>query len=245
VDDRYFQEKLRLYMQFSRFACAQDCPRYGCRSDLVVSASLLEIHGQAEFLKRPALEVFRRAYRLSPVIDQGLHRVRMRFTLRKPCVFLENGLTCGIYASRPAVCALFPEYLASFSGEERRRFQAANDIAHYPCVAEGGLLLTAEREEAIRRLWRIHEKELLATEIYLFGLAGFGVDLRQDMAALAGGAAGEIPYAIVEKALDRRIAREGLSGEIEGRIAALDTGEGMENYWSALPIVEALLEGGI
>ncbi len=73
--ESYIDDKHSLYSQFSRFACDDACPRYGCRTDLIVGVSILEIYEQARLLKRPVLELFNLAYRLSPVVDEVLDKV--------------------------------------------------------------------------------------------------------------------------------------------------------------------------
>ncbi len=55
--DAYLREKFDLYTLFSRFGCDDSCPRYGCRGDLVVSASLLDIHAQSRLLFPECLAV--------------------------------------------------------------------------------------------------------------------------------------------------------------------------------------------
>jgi Fe-S-cluster containining protein len=200
VLDSYVKDKLALYTKFSHFACTSECPRYGCRSDLTVSASLLEIHVQSRFLRRSVRSLFDFAYKLSPSIDQGMARARIRFVLRKPCVFLKNGKMCGIYEMRTAVCALFPEHLGLMDDEARRVYVEANRIESYLCVSNLGAV-SDERKEALQKLLGLHQKEILATELYLFERAGFTVDLREDAAAVTK-EVGEIPFVNIERLSD-------------------------------------------
>ena len=243
VIESYLIDKGALYSQFSRFACEDGCPRYGCKSDLAVSASLMELYGQALFLRRSMLEVFHLAYRLSPFVEEGLDRVRIRITLKKPCIFLENGKLCSIYPARPAVCALFPEFLALIPEKERMEYIGDNGIGAYPCVRQDSYRLTRQRAEAVRRLQRIHEKEIFGTEVYLFGLAGFSVDLREEMLGLyPEPTAGKVPYGSIEKALERFLSRTGTYAKVLDKLAAFEISGQAEGFLSTLSICEAIME---
>ncbi len=243
--ESFARAKLDLYSRGSRFSCDEACPRYGCRGDLLVSAGLFEILAQGRILGRSVADLLRLAYRLSPFADAGLSKVRMRFTLRKPCLFLENGRTCSIYEARPTACALFPEYLALLPETERREYCERNGMGDYPCVTDGALSLSAEREEAIRRLQLVHWKEVMATEICLFGHAGFSVDLREDVAAVSDTAGAIVPYGKIEEALESFLARTGLNNEIMERLIVLEKEAHMESFFSALSITEALMEASL
>jgi Fe-S-cluster containining protein len=245
VIESFAGAKFDLYSRGSRFHCGEACPRYGCKGDLLVSAGLFEVLAQGRILHRSMADLLGSAYRLSPFADAGLSKVRIRFTLRKPCVFLEKGRTCSIYEARPAACALFPEYLALLPETERREYCEHSGVGHYPCIADGALSLSAEREEAIRRLQVIRRKEVMATEICLFGRAGFSVDLRQDVAAVSETAGATIPYGKIEEALEGFLARTGLYDAIMERLAVLEKEAGMEGFFSALSIAEALMEASL
>ena len=176
--ESFTRAKFDLYSRGPRFSCEEACPRYGCKGDLLVSTGLFEILAQGRILNRSMADLLRFAYRLSPFADAGLAKVRIRFTLRKPCA---------VPGKRPDVLYLrspsrgmrpFPEYLGLLPEPERREYCERIGVGDYPCVTKCGPLPEAEREEAIRRLQLIHRKEVMATEICLFGRAGFSVDLR-------------------------------------------------------------------
>jgi Fe-S-cluster containining protein len=245
VIESFAETKLDLYSRASRFSCEEGCPRYGCKGDLLVSAGLFEILAQARILKRSTADLLRLAYRMSPAADDGLSKVRIRFTLRKPCVFLEDSRTCSIYEARPAECALFPEYLGLLPEPERREQCERNGVLGYPCVTDSALSLRAPRKEALLSLQRVHLKEIMATEICLFGKAGFSVDLRQDAAAATDGAGARIPFRKVEDVLESYMARTGLSHAIMARLAVLEKEANMESFFSALSIAEALMEASL
>jgi len=236
---------LDLYSRASRFSCEDRCPRYGCKGDLLVSAGLFEILAQCRILNRSAADLLGLAYRMSACADDGLAKVRIRFTLRKPCIFLEDGRTCSIYEARPAECALFPEYLGLLAETERREQCERNGVLGYPCVTDSALSLSAPREEALLSLQRIHLKEIMATEICLFGKAGFSVDLRQDVAAATDGAGARIPFRKVEEVLESYLERTGLCHTITERLGVLEKEADMESFFSALSIAEALMEASI
>jgi len=236
---------LDLYSRGSRFGCEEACPRYGCKGDLLVSAGLFEILAQGRILNKPMAELLGFAYRLSPSADDGLSKVRIRFTLRKPCLFLEGGRTCSIYEARPAECALFPEYLGLLPETERREHCERNGMAAYPCVTDSALSLSPERKETLRGLQRIHQKEIMATEICLFGVAGFSVDLRQDAAAATEAAGARIPYEKAEEVLESYLVRTGIYNTIMERLGVLEKEAEMESFFSALSIAEALMEASL
>ena len=235
-------KKRDLYAKSSTFKCEEGCPRYGCRSDLVVSASFLDMAAQARGLGEGLRALFERAYRPAPSYGEaGLGSVRVRLTLRKPCVFLADMGLCMTYADRPAVCALFPEYLFLWPEGRRRDYITENEIASYPCLAAPAVV-GPERKEALVGLLRIHETEILATEVCLFGVAGFAVDLREDAAALFGGQAA-LSYGEVASALERHLERTGLGEKMRQRMGALD-GEGIAMLGAALSIAEGVMEQG-
>lgn len=241
--ESFAHARFDLYSRGSRFSCEDGCPRHGCKGDLLVSAGLFEVLAQGRILGRPMADLFRSAYRLSPAADDGLSKVRIRFTMRKPCVFLEDGRTCAIYAVRPAECALFPEYLGLLPDTERKGHCERIGVAEYPCVTDSALSLSAERGDALRSLQRIHHEEIMATEICLFGVAGFSVDLRQDVAAVADGA--RISFGKVEEVLEGYLARTGLRNTIMERLAVLEKEAQMESFFSALSVAEALMEASL
>ncbi len=238
MPDAYSQDKLSLYAQSSAFACDGACPRFGCRSDLAVAVSLHELYEQGRFLKTRTLDVFGAACTLSLSIEQGLDRARIRILLRKPCVFLDSAMMCSIHAVRPAVCALFPEHLALLTDEERRAYIRDNGLEAYPCVS-GPAGVSDARKEALSRLRHIHTREILATEIYLFGYAGFTVDLRSDIVDASATIEGTLPFAAVEASFDCLLKKGGLYHAVREKIAALDEG-GMEDLTGALSIAEAI-----
>ena len=243
--ESFARAKNDLYSRGARFSCEEACPRYGCKGDLLVSAGLFEILSQGRILGRSMAELLRGAYRLSPFADAGLSEVRIRLTLRKPRAFLENGRTCSIYEARPAECALFPEYLGLLPETERKEYCERTGVGDYPCVTDAALSLSAEREEAIRRLQLIHRKEVIATEISLFGRAGFSVDLRHDVVAVSDTAEAIIPYGKIEEALEGFLARTGLYNTIMERLAVLEKEAYMESFFSALSIAETLMEASL
>ena len=76
--------------------------------------------------------------------------------------------------------------------EERQEYICDNGISTYPCVRREAYRVTPERKEAVRSLQRIHEREIYGTELYLFGVAGFSVDLREEvLRTLPRGARGD------------------------------------------------------
>ncbi len=242
--DSYVREKTDLYARDSVFSCNDACPRYGCRGDLVVSASLLEMYLQSRFLRVTLFDLFNKAFEISPSLDEGLDRARLRFRLKKPCPFLENEKACGIYPLRPAPCALFPEHLGLLEDGERRVHIERSGIGHYPCVDGSRLLLSEAREAALRHLWRLHTTEIFATDIYLFDVADFSVDLREALLEISGGDGVEIPYRKSEEALASLLAARGLDDRIGKKMGQLETDEGLQRYWSAMTISEVLVEGG-
>lgn len=76
--DAWLGEKADLYTKESSFRCDDACPRYGCRGELLVTISLLELSAQARHLGRPALDVFDRFCCTVPFVEHGLERVRVR-----------------------------------------------------------------------------------------------------------------------------------------------------------------------
>lgn len=192
--DAALKDKLSLYARSSGFTCEDACPRFGCRGDLTVAVSLHELYAQGRALKQRTLDLFDAACRLSPSIELGLDMARIRIVLRKPCIFLDGDMMCSIHAVRPAVCALFPEHLALLADEERQAYIRDNGLDAYPCV-DGWAGVSAARREALQRLRHIHTREILATEIYLFGRAGFTVDLRSDIVETSATIKGPLPFA--------------------------------------------------
>ncbi len=171
--DEWLGGKLSLYDKGSLFRCTGSCPRHGCCGELVVTISVLEGYVIARQLGRPAPEVFERYFELAPHLDDGLGAARIRFVLKKPCLFLDNADWCSMYGQRPAACALFPEHVSiSGQGEVYRTF---------PCVEEAADL-PEPRKLALKSLTALQRAEIYAGEIFLFGFAGFTVDLRHEAA---------------------------------------------------------------
>jgi hypothetical protein len=57
VLDAWLGEKGNPYTKESLFRCDDACPRYGCRGELLVDVTLLELSAQARHLDRPVPEV--------------------------------------------------------------------------------------------------------------------------------------------------------------------------------------------
>jgi Fe-S-cluster containining protein len=238
LPDASARDKHLLYAQSSDFACDAACGRFGCRGELAVTVSLHELYGLGRFLKRSTLDVFGAACRLSPSIEKGLGRARIRVLLRKPCVFLDGAMMCSVHAVRPAVCALFPEHLALLEDGQRQAYIRDNGLEACPCTA-GTARVSEARKEALRSLLLIHTREILATEIYLFGHAGFAVDLRSDIVDASATIEGTLPFTEVEASLDRLLKKGGLHRAVRAKMAALDEGR-TEDLTGALSIAEVI-----
>jgi Fe-S-cluster containining protein len=238
VLDAWLGEKGSLYTKDSLFRCDDACPRYGCRGELLVDASLLEVCVLARHLGRLALEVFDRYCSMVPFVEHGFEAARIRFVLRKPCLFLDNSGYCTIYATRPAACALFPEFL-SLQGN-RKDYVIGNGLGYYPCIEHFAQVPEA-RKDALAALWKIHQKEIYAGEIYLFGRAGFTVDLREELGRrYEGREGGAVPFSIQTDALHASLSAGGWWDRIREKIEALDTPDGLGALLSGIKIVEAL-----
>jgi len=238
VIDASLSEKTDLYTKESLFKCNDACLCDGCSGDLVVSVSLLEIWALARRLHRPVLEVFDHYCRTIPFVEHDLGAVRVRFALRKPCLFLTEAGGCTIYAARPAVCALFPEFL-SLRGD-RDEYIKEMDLSAYPCI-EQFADASGARKDALTRLVSMHWEEIYAGEIYLFGRAGFTVDLREEVSRIRNGWSGEIvPFSLQTEALNRVIESCGWWVRIREKIGTLDAQEGVETLFSDMQIVKAL-----
>ncbi len=238
VLDAWLREKGDLYAKGSLFKCDDACPRYGCRGDMLVTVTLLELKSLAVYLSRPALDVFDRFCSVAPFVEQGVERVRVRFVLRKPCLFLEESGYCAVYPLRPAACALFPEFLSVHA--DGAVYRADSDLARYPCI-ERFTEVPEARKEALKALHGIHRKEVYAGEIYLFGQAGASFDPREEVGRLREGRAGQpVPFSVQSKALDTLLRACGWWDRIREKIDALNTQEGFDTFFSAIRIVEQL-----
>ncbi len=129
--------------------------------------------------------------------------------------------------------------------EERQEYICDNGISTYPCVRREAYRVTPERKEAVRSLQRIHEREIYGTELYLFGVAGFSVDLREEVLALSPVGPGEIPYARVQGAMVRSLRRTGLYAEVLDKVASFEAPEHVRGFLSNLSIAEALMEASV
>ena len=124
--ESFARAKFDLYSRGSRFICEEACPRYGCKGDLRVSAGLFEILAQGRILNRSMADLLRLAYRLSPFADAGLSKVRIRFTLRKPCLFRKSA---GRALSTKPVPRHAPFFLSILPSCRRRREGSIANIA--------------------------------------------------------------------------------------------------------------------
>jgi len=238
VLDSWLGEKGSLYTTGSLFRCDDACPRYGCRGELLVSVSLLEVCVQARQIGRPAIEVFHRYCSTVPFVENGLRTARVRFVLRKPCLFLDKDGYCAIYAVRPAACALFPEFLSLH--EDKEGYVNGNGLSHYPCIEHFSDVSEA-RKQTLAALWNIHQKEIYAGEIYLFGRAGFTLDLREELGCRADSLEeGALPFSIQTEAMHASLSAAGWWVRIREKIEALDTSEGLRTLVSDIRIVVAL-----
>ena len=230
--DAWLGEKHSLYNKDSSFKCDDTCPRYGCRGDLLVDASLFEIYALAKYLQRPVAETFKRYFSLAPFVEHGFDRVRVRFALSKPCPFLNEKGYCTVYEKRPAACALFPEYL-SIAG-------TIDSYVEFPCVSYAGDV-PESRKDALKNLFSMHSKEMYAGEIYLFGCAGYTVDIREEIACRRGNAAGdEVSFGIQREALQAALNRNGRLRRIHEKTESLDAPGGIEQLFLGMKIVDAL-----
>jgi Fe-S-cluster containining protein len=238
VLDAWLGKKGNLYTKDSLFRCDDACPRYGCRGELLVNVSLFEVCAQAKHLGRPVLEVFDRYCSTVPFVEDGLWATRIRFVLRKPCLFLDDAGYCAIYAVRPAACALFPEYL-SLHGDGNGHV-IRNELSRYPCI-EHFTDVPEARKDALAMLWKIHQKEIYAGEIYLFGRAGFTIDLREEVGCrFQGREGGAVPFSIQMDAMQASMSATGWWARIREKIEALGTPDGLGTLLSGIRIVEAL-----
>ena len=236
--DAWLAEKGKLYTKDSLFRCDDACPRYGCRGELLVNVSLLEVCVQAKHLDRPVSEVFDRYCSTAPFVEHGLEAARVRFVVRKPCLFLDDAGYCAIYAARPAACALFPEFLSLRA--DRADYVSGSNLSRYPCIEHFADVPEA-RKDALTLLWSMHQKEIYAGEIYLFGRAGFTVDLREEVGRRRDGReAGVVPFSIQMDALHASLRAGGWWNRIREGIEALDTPDGFGTLLSGMKIVEAL-----
>jgi Fe-S-cluster containining protein len=238
VLDAWLSEKSNLCTKESLFRCDDACPRYGCRGELLVTVTLLELKAQARHLGRPVLEVFDQFCCTVPFVEHGLDSVRVRFVLRKPCLFLDDAGYCAIYPLRPAACALFPEFL-SLNGDGWD-YVTGSDLSHYPCIEHFAEVPEA-RKDVLATLMSMHRKEVYAGEIYLFGHAGFSFDLREEVSRVHEGRPGEpVPFSVQSDVLCATLSAGGWSDRMRKKIEALDTPEGLETFLSGMKIVEAL-----
>jgi Fe-S-cluster containining protein len=243
VIESYLAEKNALYNGSSSAACPSACPRYGCGGDLVVTASLLEIFSQARFLGMEKAVLFGQAFRIGAAVISGLADVRIRFVLNKPCQFLDRRGACTIYPVRPAVCALFPEYLSLHPLEERKTLIESHGIGHFPCVEKAAFDLPLKRVGELRELRRIHSVEILADNIFLFGSGSFSIDLREEYGFLCTTDSPRISPSSIDEALRLSLHRRGLDRQIEEKLVSFCSDEGFSNYLSALSIAEELIAG--
>ncbi len=235
--DAWLSTKGNLYARHSTFACDKACPRYGCQGDLLVTTSLLEICVLARRSGQAPLGAFDRYYRIVPYTGDNPATTRVRFILRKPCPFLNNDGYCGVYALRPAACALFPEFLSLYPDKEN--YIKENSLGLFPCIEHFSDVSEARRE-TLESLWSMHRKELYLDDIYLFGYAGFRIDIREAVSMLTSGSMNGVSFLLQTDALHVALKSEGWWERIYEKIRALDTDDGLRTLISGMKIVEAL-----
>ena len=162
----------------------------------------------------------------------------MRIVLRKPCPFLWEAGRCSVYGVRPAACALFPEFLSLAENEEQST--SREDVGKYPCINHC-VDMPMKRKDALIALMRMHRKEVFAGEIYLFGRAGFTIDIREDLSGMCGQTSEKaISFNVQAEALHRSLVRHGWWAGLREKIMRLDREDGVAAVLSGMEIVEAL-----
>lgn len=236
--DAWLSEKANLYTKDSSFRCRDGCVCPGCRGDLLVNVSLVEVSVLSNHLDRPSLEVIEHYCHVAPFVQHDFRTARVHIVFHKPCPFLAVTGRCSIYTVRPAACALFPESLSLRTGRDES-FNGG-DPNHYPCI-DPFADVSGQRKDALTALTRMHRNEVYSGEIYLFGQAGFTVDLREDVSRICDESTEKVvPFSAQAEALHRFLIKHGWWSRLCEKIVRLDTRDGIDAVLSGMKIVEAL-----
>lgn len=138
-----------------------------------IPVTVFDILCAAHFLKIPPEEVYEHYYFLGILPHERYDPIAIASVkLRKPCGFLEAG-RCLIYPARPIACMLFPEHqtvartLNTLIDHDRS--------GEYLCLHRD-IPVPAARAGVIKQLGRMMEREVIVSDLYLFGDSPFIID---------------------------------------------------------------------
>lgn len=172
----YFDKRVRLANLHSEFSCDPKCLRPGCKSPQIqVAATIFDVIGVAALQNKSLSTTLAEGFVLGLLPVEGQDRIaRASLKIRKPCPYLRNEM-CSVYRVRPLACILFPE---SFfvDGTAREKSQRAH-FRDYLCL-RFDCRISREREQVIKNLTRMLQREIFLSDCRLFGCSPFFLDLR-------------------------------------------------------------------
>jgi Fe-S-cluster containining protein len=230
---RYLAERSLLFNQWSTFSCPDACERLGCTEpSLHVSISLVDLVAFSLISVRKPTDLFRRNVKIGfdPMDENDPWIGQVSLELKEPCPFL-GGKECSIYAGRPIVCFLFPEY--GFMVEHPERILQEDLFRNFPCIREP-CSISPRRKTALQRLFGIFGKEGFLSNFFLFGVSPFVIDLKniageglEGIPASKNGKAA-FPHHRFEELISQRLEKGGHLDDWEDRVRKLDQTDGWE-----------------
>jgi len=138
-----------------------------------VATTVFDILCAAHFLQVPPEEVYG-AYYFLGILPHERHDplAIASVKLRKPCGFLEAD-RCLIYPARPVACMLFPEHQVVTG--TLNTLITHDRSGEYLCLHRD-IPVSAARAGVMKQLGRIMERELIVSDLYLFGDSPFIID---------------------------------------------------------------------
>lgn len=243
--ENYLKERSILFNAWTEFSCPDSCERMGCKEPgLHISISLFDLLAMSWASGIRVSEHFERDIKIGfdPIKDGEPWVGRISLELKMPCNFLDQK-RCSIYPGRPIACALFPEY-CYLTG--RKEFYQRKEIFHnYPCL-KNPCPIPPKREEILRRLFDISIKEFSLSDLYLFGISPFIIDIKNiagdslDGINITENGKAHIQHEIIEALLSKRLSEGGYRDQWKIKIECLDL---LENWKSLKGMMDTIGQG--
>jgi len=234
--DDYLKDRSHLFNEASEFFCPDACERHGCRdSELHITISLVDLIGLSQACGNKVSSLFRDHCKIGfdPLREEEPWVGRLTIELKKPCPFLDEK-ACRVYLGRPIACALFPE--AFFILGRTDELLKKEIFQKFPCLIHPATV-SSRRKEILHRLLQMSSQESFLSDVALFGVSPFLVDLKNVAGKVLEGIEVRaektvvIPHHRFEALLVERLQRAGPLSHWLSRIRLLDRDEDADEFW--------------
>ncbi len=232
--DDYFQHQADLSDLECNLRCPNDCSAPGCwMADVIVEATLFDLIKLSRVLNIPVSRLFSRHCHLGLMnCEFDFRYKKVLIKLKKPCFFLLEK-RCRVHGSKPLSCVLFPEYqqIKGLIPELARN----PILSGFPCL-ENPIVVSDQRNRALKKLRRMSLMEQALSSYDLFGVPSFIVDSKPLKKRLKKNHPKDRAFSIqdYDRLLHEMINAIGFFEKVMEKISALDQRNRMKNLFENL-----------